>query len=259
VRSVSRLSVAPVKGMALLHPQAIELGARGVAGNREFFLMDERRRKFDQIEHGPLGLIQAAYDAAGEELTLRFPDGTAIEGEVRLGDEVAASFSHGTRTVRGRIVNGAFAGAISEYVGTRLELVKPDDSAQLLRRRGPVTILSDASVEELARQAGREHVDPRRFRMLISVAGCSPHEEDGWAGRSVRVGDAIVRVHEEVDRCAVTSQDPETGRPDLDTLRTIGTYRGVRRRRGKNRIDFGVFGEIEQPGRVRVGDAVEPL
>jgi MOSC domain-containing protein len=259
VKSVSRLSIAPVKGMALVHPDEIELGARGVAGNREFFLVDERRRKFDQIEHGPLGLIRTAYDAARGQLTLRFPDGTTVESEVQLGEEVAASFSHGTRTVRGRLVNGAFADAVSEYVGTRLALVKPDVAAELLRRRGPVTILSDASVEELARQAGREWVDARRFRMLISLAGCSPHEEDAWTGRSVRVGDAIVRVQEEVDRCAVTSQDPETGRPDLDTLRTIGTYRGIRRRRGKNRIDFGVFGEIEQPGRVRVGDAVEPL
>ncbi len=258
MRTISALSVAPVKGMALLHPDEIDLGSRRVPGNREFFLMDERGRKFDQIEHGPLGLIQPAYDATREHLTLRFPDGTSVAGEVRLLDEVAASFSHRTRTVRGRRVDGAFADAISRYAGARLELVKPDDPAELLRRRGPVTILSDASVEELARRAGRERVDPRRFRMLISVAGCAPHEEDHWTGRSVRVGEVVVRVHEEVDRCAVTSQDPETGRPDLDTLRTIGTYRGIRRRRGKNRIDFGVFGEVEQPGRVRLGDPVEP-
>jgi hypothetical protein len=95
--------------------------------------------------------------------------------------------------------------------------------------------------------------------MLISVAGCEPHEEDEWIGRDVRVGEAVVRVLEEVDRCAVTSQDPETGVPDLDTLRTIGTYRGIRRRRNKNRIDFGVFGEVARPGRVHVGDPVEPL
>jgi MOSC domain-containing protein len=177
---------------------------------------------------------------------------------VRVGDEVAARFSNGTRTVRGRVVNGSFAHALSEYAGARLQLVKPDDAAQLLRRRGPVTLLSEASVDELARQAGREHVDARRFRMLISVTGCAAHEEDEWIGRSVRVGDAVVRVLEEVDRCAVTTQDPVTGVPDLDTLRTIGFYRGIRRRRNKNRIDFGVFGEVERPGRVRVGDAVDP-
>jgi uncharacterized protein YcbX len=259
VRTVSRLSLAPVKGLALLHPDEIEIGPRGVAGNREFFLMDDRGRKFDQIEHGPLGLVQAAYDAPGDRLTLSFPDGTAVDDEVRLGDEVEARFSNGRRVVRGRVVNGSFSQALSEYSGTTLRLVKPLDSTQLLRRRGPVTILSDASVDELARQVGRERVDPRRFRMLVQVAGCEPHEEDEWIGRDVRVGGAVVRLLEEVDRCAVTSQDPQTGVPDLDTLRTIGDYRGIRTRKKKKRIDFGVFGEVAQPGRVRVGDPVEPL
>lgn len=259
MKTVSRLSVAPVKGMALLHPEEIEIGARRVSGNREFFLMDERGRKFDQIEHGPLGLIAAEYDAARGRLVLRFPDGTTVDDEVHVGEEVTARFSNGRKIVHGRVVNGTFAEAVSAYAGAALRLVKPDDPAELLRRRGPVTLLADASVDELARQAGREQVDGRRFRMLISVAGCEAHEEDRWVGSSVCVGEAVVRVLEEVDRCAVTTQDPTTGVPDLDTLRTIGAYRGVRRRRNINRIDFGVFGEVERPGRVRVGDAVEPL
>jgi len=220
--------------------------------------MDERGRKFDQIEHGPLGVIGASFDAAAGRLTLRFPDGTTLDDEVRLGEEVSAKFSNGRKIVYGRLVNGSFADALSEYAGARLQLVKPEDPAQLLRSRGPVTLLADASVDELARQVGREQVDARRFRMLIGISGCAPHEEDEWIGRDVRVGEVVVRVLEEVDRCAVTSQDPATGVPDLDTLRTIGVYRGIRRRRNKNRIDFGVFGEVAQPGRVRVGDPVEP-
>jgi uncharacterized protein YcbX len=259
VKTVSRLSIAPVKGMALLHPAEIEVGPRGVVGNREFFLMDERGRKFDQIEHGRLGVIVPAYDPSRERLTLRFPDGSVVDEEIQLGEEVVALFSHGTRRVAGRVVNGRLAAAISDYVGERLRLVKPNDPAQLMRLRGPVTILSDASVQELAAHSRRDEVDSRRFRMLIGVSGCRPHEEDDWIGGTVRVGEVVVRVHEEVDRCAVTTQDPDTGVPDLDTLRTIGEYRGVRRRRDKNRIDFGVFGEVEQPGRVRVGDPVEPL
>jgi uncharacterized protein YcbX len=256
---VSRLSIAPVKGMALVHPHEIELGPRRVSGNREFLVIDERGRKFDQIEHGPLGLVQASYDAASDRLTLRFPDGRVVDGAVELREEVIAMLSNGRKRVSGRVVDGAFAAAISEYVGKTVRLVKPDDPAQLLRRRGPVTILSDASVAELARRVGRDAIDPRRFRMLIGVEGCRAHEEDEWVGRAVRVGEAVVRVHEEVDRCAVTTQDPETGRPDLDTLRTITDYRGIRVRRGIKRIDFGVFGDVEQPGRVRVGDRVEPL
>jgi uncharacterized protein YcbX len=259
VKTVSRLSIAPVKGLALLHPDEIELGLRGAVGNRLFFLVDARDRKFDQIEHGPLGTIVSAYGAERDRLTLRFPDGSVVEDDVRVGEPVSGIFSHGRRRVGGRLVDGAFSGALSEFVGEPLRLVKADKPWQLLRARGPVTIVSDASLAELARQSGVDSVDGRRFRMLIDVGGCRPHEEDEWIDGDVRLGGALVRLREEVDRCAVTTQNPETGVPDLDTLRTVVAYRGVRVRRNKQRIDFGVFGEVLEPGAVRVGDPVELL
>jgi hypothetical protein len=36
----------------------------------------------------------------------------------------------------------------------------------------------------------------------------------------------------------------------------IKAYRGTR---GEKQLDFGVYGEVVTPGRVRVGDAVEPF
>jgi uncharacterized protein YcbX len=54
----------------------------------------------------------------------------------------------------------------------------------------------------------------------------------------------------------MTTHDPDTGEPDLDTLRTIISYRGLRE--GKN-ADFGVLADVEEPGRVRLGDEVIPL
>ena len=94
--------------------------------------------------------------------------------------------------------------------------------------------------------------------MLLTIDGCEPHEEDTWSGGRVRAGEAVLRVGGPVPRCAVTTQDPSTGVRTLDTLGAIKSYRGVRAQDGKS-IDFGVYAAIEQPGRVRVGDAVEPL
>jgi hypothetical protein len=91
--------------------------------------------------------------------------------------------------------------------------------------------------------------------MLIGLAGCSPHEEDEWVGGRVRIGEALVRVREQVARCAITTQDPNKGLRDLDTLRVIKNYRGVR---GRKYLDFGVYGDVVEPGRVRLGDNVEP-
>ena len=52
------------------------------------------------------------------------------------------------------------------------------------------------------------------------------------------------------------TQNPDTGERDLDTLRTIISYRGLRE--GKH-ADFGVLGEVAVPGRIRLGDEVTVL
>ena len=91
--------------------------------------------------------------------------------------------------------------------------------------------------------------------MLFTLSGCRPHEEDEWEGRLARIGDAVIRVGGPVERCAMTTRDPDTGERDLDTLGLIKSYRGLSERRT---LDFGVYAEIVQPGRVRVGDTVEP-
>ena len=60
-----------------------------------------------------------------------------------------------------------------------------------------------------------------------------------------------------VGRCAVTTQNPETGVKDLDTLRTIRGYRPEVE--GEEPLPIGVWGGVERPGRVRIGDTVAPL
>ncbi len=98
--------------------------------------------------------------------------------------------------------------------------------------------------------------DARRFRMLVALSGTKAHEEDEWIGRPVRIGEVLLRVVKQTARCATTTYNPDSGSRDFDTLRAIKDYRGVRD--GKS-IDFGVLAEVVEPGRIRVGDPVEPL
>jgi uncharacterized protein len=201
--------------------------------------------------------VQITPDVQDGRLSLAFPDGSTIDDEVELAEPVVVDF-YG-RPVRGRVVAGPWAAAVSEFAGRRLRLVRADQpGAGVDRHRGPVTMLSRESVDELARRAGAATVDPRRFRMLVGVEGCRPHEEDEWLRRSVRVGEAVVELLEPVARCAITTQDPETGVPDFDTLRELRGYRGARPSDGRS-IDMGVFGRVAEPGRVRLGDPVEVL
>jgi uncharacterized protein YcbX len=60
-----------------------------------------------------------------------------------------------------------------------------------------------------------------------------------------------------VGRCAITTQNPDTGKADLDTLKALAEYRGDVET--TEPLPFGVHAAVAQPGRVRVGDLVEPL
>ena len=248
--TVASLSVAPVKGLGLAHPDEILLGRGGVPGDRRFFLVDDDGKRLGAGTRAPLVAVRAHVDASGERLTLVFPDGSEVAGTVVLGAALTTPFSRGR--VRGRVVEGPWAGALGSYLGRAVRLVRAEQAATTDPRRA-VSLVSTASVEELRRRSGAEALDVRRFRMSVQVDGCRPHEEDDWVGRVVAIGDAVARVTNPLERCVMTKHDPETGRRDFDTLRAIAAYRGVRD--GKA-IDFGVFGEVVTPGRVHVGDAV---
>jgi uncharacterized protein len=247
--------VTPVKALRLVQVDEVLLEPFGVRQNRAFHLIDDRGVLVNDKRHVRLSQVEAAYDEAAATLELRFPDGTAVAGEIELGEPVATDFWG--RPVPGRLVHGPWAEALSSYTGKPLRLVRPDEPGAGVDRglRGAVSLVSRSSLDALARAAGIDGaVDFRRFRMLIGLEGTSEHEEDAWLGRRVRLGDAVVVPRGNVGRCAITTQNPDTGDRDLDTLRVLKEYRGDVET--TEPLPFGVFAEVAEPGRVRVGDAV---
>jgi uncharacterized protein YcbX len=93
--------------------------------------------------------------------------------------------------------------------------------------------------------------------MNFGIEGLREHEEDEWLGLRVRLGEAVVVPQGNVGRCAVTTQNPETGEPDLDTLKALAAYRGDIET--TEPLPFGVHAAVAAGGRVRVGDPVELL
>jgi hypothetical protein len=257
VPAVAWISFAPVKGLALVQADEVFLGRDGVADNRRFCIIDANGRRYGALRDGRLQAIGARWEPDARRLELRFPDGSVAAGADEPGDWVTTDLHDDD--LHARVVRGPWAEALSRYAGRPLRLVEAEGPTRGVDRpHGPVTLVSEASLEALALSAGVDAVDGRRFRMLFGLGGCVAHEEDTWLGRDVRLGEAVVRLTEQVARCAITTQNPETGAVDFDTLREIRAYRGFRNETGKH-IDFGVFGTVAQPGRVSVGDPVEAL
>ncbi len=255
--SVAGIAFAPVKGLALVSRDEVVLEAFGVRENRRFHLIDEDGRLVNGKTAGPMVQVVAEADPDGRRLRLSFPYGDVVEDDVDLGEPVETGFFG--RPVTGRLVNGAFAAALSTFAGRRLRLVRLDEPGAGTDRGedGTISLVSLAGLDALAREAGVDEIDTRRFRMLFTIAGVGANEEDAWLGRRVALGDAVVVVRGLVGRCVVTSHNPATGLGDLDTLRTIRRYRPEVE--GQERLPMGVFGSVERPGTVRVGSPVAPL
>jgi uncharacterized protein YcbX len=258
---VSRLSIAPVRALGLQHPASIDVNFSGVITDRRFYLIDEHGHIVDRLRAGALVRVQSETNAAATWLRMTFPDGRVIEGDVRL-DEPVQTHIYG-REAFGHVVGGPWAAALEPFAhGRPLLLVRCDKPAGTRIRAGEtqprntVSLVSDGSLRELAAQLGVDGVDGRRFRMLVELEGAKAHEEDTWIGGEVAIGSAVLRVTKPDARCAITTQDPDTGERDLDTLRTIIRYRGFRADDPEKKIDFGVLGEVAIPGTIAVGDEV---
>jgi uncharacterized protein len=251
--SVAQFSIAPVRSLGLQHPTEIDVTEVGVVEDRRFFLSDDQNRLVDRIVVGKLVQVEAKTDPGATRLWMRFPDGTVIDEEVELAEAVETPI-HG-RTGVGRVVVGPWGQALESIAGRPIRVIRCDNPGGT-RRGNPTSLVGDGSLRRLAQAAGVGEVDGRRFRMLINLEDAEPHEEDGWIGKRIALGDAILRVTKPDARCAITTQSPDTGARDLDTLRTIISYRGLRE--GKH-ADFGVLADVVEPGRIRLGDSVTVL
>jgi uncharacterized protein YcbX len=257
---VAWLHVAPVKGLSIEARDHIQLGRAGVEDDRLFCLVGDDGRMLNGKRLAPVTTIGAHFDPAARRLELRLATGSRVAGTVRDGEAIAVTM-YGGHVAPGHVVEGPWAAALSEQLGRPIRLVQfdgPGNGHDRAGARAGASLLSRASLERLAGEAGVEGpVDPRRFRMLIGIEGASAHQEDGWIGRRVRVGEAVVVPGGNVGRCHVTTLDPDTATPDLDTLDVLARYRGDAQ--SSEKLPFGVWARVERAGRVALGDDITVL
>jgi uncharacterized protein len=238
---VTRLTVIPVKGLGANHPEEVTVTGTGIRGDRQLFLVDDADRLFSCTRTGAFYGLHADYDV--DRRRLRVDD---VDGPVELGAPLTASFI-GSRKVKARTVIGPWSEMFSRLAGRPLRLTFADEPNGGCDEY-PLTLLGDASVEELARTSAIGAIDGRRFRMSIEFSGAAPYAEDAW--NTVRIGDVVVRLRGPVPRCAATTRHPDRGDTDLKTLHLLKAARDT--------TLFGVYADVVTPGTIRTGCMVDP-
>jgi uncharacterized protein YcbX len=250
VAVVAALQLVPVKGLAALAVDRVDVGRRGFAGDRAFSVVDGAGGLHTGRRQGALLGVRPEVSADGAELALTLPSGEVLRGPVVLGPRrEAVSYD---KRFGGRRVEGPFGPALEALIDRPAELIRHDADLSGWDEEA-VSLVTGASLDELAAHLGRDAVDRRRFRMNIEVDGApGPRAEDGWVGREVAVGGAVLEVVARCERCVVTTRHPDTGTVDLPALR------GLAGLRGRDDVCLGVLCRVVSPGPVAVGDPVSP-
>ena len=194
--TLDRINVTPVKGMALHHPDQVEITPAGIPGDRRFYLVDDATARWSAAARfGPLVQIIADHDPQTEELSMRFPDGTVVADRA---DRLGRRGSHRLLPATGRGPRRPWA------------LVRRGLRVHGHARCGCCVAISDGeAVDVLAAHRGLDRVRPttspsagtttepldsRRFRINLELDGCEPYDEDSWDGHTVGIGDVQLRI-----------------------------------------------------------------
>lgn len=243
---VAALRVAPVKGLATVMPSTVWVDRDGVAGDRRVLLLDQGGSVVTLRSHPQLVQVIPELDLDGGTLTVTLPDGSRATSPLESArDEVSAHLYGKDRL--GKVMPGDVADALSDVAGEPVRVVVAGQTG-VGWDEGPVSILGRAS----AVAVGGEARDRARYRMLVELEGTEPFEEDTWRGRRVELGEAVVHVTHQLERCVIITQSPSTGQKDWDGLHALADLRG------QDLLCLGVIAEVEVPGRVAVGAQVRP-
>ena len=250
---VARVGFAPVKGTRHTSYDAVRLDDHGgPVGDRAFCLVDVAgRRVLKTVQNPSLVAIRSVWD--GARLTMTLPSGeSASSATTPTGEQVVCDYWG--RPAPLALVDGPHAALASSYLGADVRLAAAPPGTVVYG--GPVTLVSLASLRALADDLGRPHLarEVARFRPTVAVDDLEPWAEESWAGRTLRIGAATVRVHAPVPRCAVIDLDPVTGVANAPLLKALAARPDPAAPAAD--LPFGVDAVVVSSGVVRPGDPV---
>jgi len=225
----------PVKSMAGVPTESAMLGWHGLDGDRRF--------AFRRI--GDDGAFPWLSASRLSELVLYQPVG--------LDNHDGESLATHVRTPSGALLEMRSAelnAEIGERFGSRVELMNFKHG---IFDEAAISVISLATIAGIAREAGMEDLDRRRFRanILLETERSESFLEDEWIGGTLVFGDGAqppaVSVTIPDLRCVMLNLDPETAAKDSRVMQTVVRL---------NQNNAGVYATVLRTGTIHVGDRV---
>jgi uncharacterized protein len=258
------IHIYPLKSCAPLSLDEATIGARGVAHDRRWMVVDENLRFVTGREFPRLTLINAVPDGDSIVLTASSMPSLRIDppkNAERLRTNVFDD------AVDPLFACDAAHAWVSQFLGKPCRVVYMDSNCVRpvdpdYSNAGDEVSFADGYPVLLISQGAIDHLNTRlntpvpilRFRPNLVVDGTLPHAEDGW--KRIRIGQVEFDLVKACTRCVFTTVDFERGErdPSGEPLRTLTTYR-----RSPKGVTFGQNLIPRRFGTLRVGDDVHVL
>lgn len=273
--TVAGLVRYPVKSAAAEHLTETDVDRQGLRGDRMWACLDVGDGTVGSAKHprrwGSLLQVTAHLEAgsngdggADGTVVLRLDGRTLVAGKPATDEALTEYLGRPVRLTR-TVPAGARlhrrvpdqAGLVPDWMALApgQDAVTPVSGARPGGRFtdfAAVHLVTTGALDLLARRLGEEAVAPERFRpnLVLDTAA------DPEPGQEVRVGAAVLRVLVPTPRCVVPGLPQAGEREDPALLGVLARhYRTEVGARGRAAC-FGMYAEVIQPGRVRVGDPV---
>ena len=229
VASLWRYPVKSMQGEAL---DRAEVGAHGIAGDRQWAVVDRRTGLALTARRQP-ELLLATAAVAGNDVRITLPGGTVVHDDGDLSDWLG----HPVALER---ASEARAGRYE----TPLDPERED--GEWIAWQGPTGSFHDSKRTQLSlvSTATMRDWDVRRFRPNVVLEGDG---EDALVGSVIALGSTRLDVVKHIDRCIVVARPQPGLEADLDVLRTINRERAT---------FLGVGALVAVGGSIAVGDEV---
>lgn len=283
VGTITEIWRYPVKSMGGELLDTTALGARGLPGDRAWAVRDEVRggirggKKIPALMQLSAVYPSAPADEGSSPAVITLLDGsTCRTSDPDVNERLTRALDHQVSLWpllppdalehyrRGAPTHGDFEQEMRAVFGRAADEPLPDLTVfppELFEFESPLgtyfdafplLLMSTSSLRTMQARHAESRFDVRRFRpnLLIDTGAAEGFPETAWAGRRLRIGDAVLQVTVTCPRCVMTTH----GFADLP--KDPGVMRALVKQAGG---ELGVYATVEAPGVVRSGDTITLL
>ncbi len=258
--SIHSLHVYPVKSCRGIDLPIAELVQTGIKYDRHWMLVDENGDFLSQRKYPQMATI--ACSISDQSLIITAPTHSVLEIPLEQAADNFRSVRIWDDVCNAAIVSSQASSWFSQVLGIKCDMVfLPDSEQRQVDPRYaapgqivgfadgfPLLIVSRASIDALNERL-EQKVSLDRFRPNIVIDGCPAHAEDDWS--RIAVANIEIQLAKACSRCVIPSIDQQSSEKHPDLLKALASYR-----RYNNKILFGQNGLHNQPGEIRVGQAI---